>query len=503
MSVPLDLKAVARTLGGLLLFLGVALVVPALVGVLYGEALWWTFAVTAGGTLLFGGVAWFGLGGHSGAGEDLGIREGFAIVGLSWFVLALVGAVPFVLGGLLSYTDAFFETISGFTTTGATIMGGAGNGPIDSLPNAFLFWRSLAHWLGGMGIIVLTLAILPILGVGGMQLFKAEVPGPSADKLTPRVRETAKRLWLIYVGITAIEVVLLLPAMSLFDAVNHAFATMATGGFSPENSSVGQYNSAYIDGVVTVFMFLAGMNFALHYRMLRGKAITVFRDEELHAYTGIIAVATVLITLATWRGTALTLGAVDGFEGYASVWTAFRYAVFQAISIVTTTGFGTADYELWPPLALVTIFLLFFCGGMAGSTGGGVKVVRHVLLVKNSFKEIKQLVHPRAILPTRLNGEVVPDDILRNVLSFIVLYLGLTGLGTAILAVLGQDLVSALGATLACVGNIGPAFGDFGPTDTYAALPAVGKWVLSILMIAGRLEIFTVLILFAPAFWRT
>ena len=502
MSVPLDLKAVVRTLGGLLLFLGVALVVPAIVGLLYGEALWWTFASTAVGTLALGGTAWFGLGGHSRAGEDLGIREGFAIVGLSWFVLALVGAIPFVLGGLLSYTDAFFETISGFTTTGATIMGGGGNAPIDSLPNAFLFWRSLAHWLGGMGIIVLTLAILPILGVGGMQLFKAEVPGPSADKLTPRVRETAKRLWMIYVGITVVEVVLLLPAMSVFDAVNHAFATMATGGFSPENSSVGQYDSAYIDGVVTVFMFLAGMNFALHYRMLRGKAITVFRDEEFHAYTGIVVVATVFITLATWRTTGLTLSTVE-FEGYASLWTSIRYAVFQAVAIITTTGFGTADYELWPPLAMVTLFLLFFCGGMAGSTGGGVKVIRHVLLVKNSFKEIKQLVHPRAILPTRLNGSVVPDDVLRNVLSFMVLYLGLIGLGTAIMAILGQDLLSAFGATISCVGNIGPAFGDFGPTENYAAVPALGKWVLSFLMIAGRLEIFTVLILFAPAFWRT
>lgn len=500
----IDVKAVARTLGGLLMFLGVALVLPALVGLGYGESSWWTFAVAAGGTLAAGSGLWFGLGGHRTAGKDLGIREGFAIVALSWFVLALVGALPFVLAGLLSYTDAFFETISGFTTTGATILGGAGNPAIEALPNSFLFWRSLAHWMGGMGIIVLTLAILPILGVGGMQLFKAEVPGPSADKLTPRVRETAKRLWMIYVGITAVEVLLLLPAMTPFDAVNHAFATMATGGFSTENGSVGQYGSAYIDGVITAFMFLAGMNFALHYRMLRGKAITVWYDTEFRAYVGITLGATALITLATWQPTGWTMAASDAaFEGYASLGEAVRYAAFQASAIITTTGFGTADYELWPPLAIVTVFVLFFCGGMAGSTGGGVKIIRHVLMAKNSFKEIRQLVHPRAILPTRLNGDVVADKVMRNVLSFIVLYLGLIAVGTMMMAVMGLDLLSAFGTAVSCVGNIGPAFGDFGPTENYAAIPGLGKWILGLLMIAGRLEIFTVLILFVPDFWRT
>jgi trk system potassium uptake protein TrkH len=499
----LSWKAVVRTLGGLLLFLGGALLLPAGVGLYYGEPSWWTFAVTALLTLPIGGGAWIGLGGPGHAGEDLGTREGFAIVGLSWFVLALVGALPFTMAGIVSYTDAFFETISGFTTTGATILGGAGNPAIEALPNAFLFWRALAHWMGGMGIIVLTLAILPILGVGGMQLFKAEVPGPSADKLTPRVRETARRLWLIYVGITAVEVVLLLPAMSTFDAVTHAFATMATGGFSPENGSVGAYNSAYVDWVVTAFMFLAGMNFALHYRMLRGQAITVWRDTELRVYAGITLLATALITLATWRTTALTLGqAPAGFDGYASLFDALRYGAFQASAIITTTGFGTADYELWPPLALGTVFLLFFCGGMAGSTGGGVKVIRHILMFKNSFKEIRQLIHPRAILPTRLNGEVVDDSVMRNVQSFLILYFGLIAGGTAAMALFGLDLLSAFGTAISCVGNIGPAFGNFGPTENYAAIPALGKWILGFLMIAGRLEIFTVLILFAPAFWR-
>jgi len=499
--VVLNWNVVARTLGGLLLFLSVALLLPAGVGAFYQEPEAWSFLVSAAIAVSIGGVSWYTLG--TPGREDVGAREGFAIVALSWIVLSLIGALPFVLGGVLdSYTNAFFETISGFTTTGATIFGGAHTPAIEAMPNAFLFWRSLAHWLGGMGIIVLTLAILPILGVGGMQLFKAEVPGPSADKLTPRVRETARRLWLIYVGITAVEVLALLPAMSLFDAVNHAFATMATGGFSTENGSVGQYDSAYIDGVITLFMFLAGMNFALHFRMLRGKAITVFKDEELRVYAGITLVATALITLATWTPTAGWF-AVDAVStAYTSIGEAIRYASFQSLAIITTTGFGTANYEIWPSLAIGVVFLLFFCGGMAGSTGGGVKVVRHLLLVKNSLKEVKQLVHPQAILPVRLNGSVVPNDVMANVLSFIVLYLALLFAGTLVIAALGLDLLSAFGAALSSIGNIGPAFGTFGPTENYAHLPALGKWVLALLMVAGRLEIYTILILFAPTFWR-
>lgn len=497
-------KAVAAALGVLLLFLGAALVFPMLIGIAYGEPEWWSFGVTALIAFAIGGGLWHRLGGLP---PDLGIREGFAIVALAWAVLSLIGALPFVIGGVLeSYTDAFFETMSGFTTTGATILGGATNPEIEGIPNAFLFWRSLAHWIGGMGIIVLTLAILPILGVGGMQLFKAEVPGPSTDKLTPRVRETAKRLWYIYVGFTVAEVLLLLPAMSLFDAVNHAFATMATGGFSTENGSVGQYNSAYIDWVVIVFMFIAGTNFALHYRMLRGKAITVVNDTEFHVYAAIVVVATVLVTIGIWQPTAawLPYAAREAatFVGYPEFLDSVRYAAFQVVAIVTTTGFGTADYEVWPPLGIGVIFLLFFCGGMAGSTGGGVKIIRHVLMFKNSFREIKQLVHPAAVIHVRHNGEVVPQDILKHVLSFIVLYIGGIGVGTACMALVGLDLLSAFGATMSCIGNIGPAFGAFGPTENYAHIPALGKWVLSFLMMAGRLELFTVLILFAPAFWR-
>ena len=500
----LNAKAVAASLGILLLFLGVALVFPMVIGIAYAEPEWWSFGVCAALAFAVGGAAWKTLGGLPG---DLGIREGFAIVALAWVVLSLVGSLPFVLGGVFdSYTDAFFETMSGFTTTGATVLGGGDNPNIEEIPHSFLFWRSLTHWIGGMGIIVLTLAILPILGVGGMQLFKAEVPGPAADKLTPRVRETAKRLWYIYVGLTAAQTLLLLPVMSWFDAINHAFATMATGGFSTRNGSVADFASAYIDWVIVIFMFLAGVNFALHYRMLRGKAITVFRDTELQVYAAITVTATALVTIGIWEPVVGVVPHADreaaAYAAYSDITEALRYGAFQVVSIVTTTGFGTADYEVWPPLAIGVIFLLFFCGGMAGSTGGGVKVVRHVLMFKNSFREIKQLVHPNAVIHVRLNGEVVPQEILSKVLSFIVLYIGGIGIGTFALALAGLDLLGAFGATMSSIGNIGPAFGTLGPTENYAHVPSPGKWMLSFLMMAGRLELFTVLILLAPAFWR-
>ena len=519
----LDWRSVWGILGALLGAVGVALVAPMLVGLAYGEREWWGFGLTALGSVGMGGGLWGALRPR----EEIRVREGFAVVALAWWVLSLVGALPWVLTGVLdSYTDAFFEVMSGFSTTGATILGGADTPAIEDVPNAFLFWRSLTHWLGGMGVVVLAIAVLPMLGVGGMQLFKAEVPGPSADKLTPRVTETAKRLWAIYVGLTGLQVVLLLPAMSLFDAVNHAFATLATGGFSTENGSVGQYGSAYVDIVVSVFMLLAGVNFALHYRLLHREWKPVWRSEELRVYLAIIAGATLLLTLSLWEPTGRILPGPVTLAGeiveeappagsassdapparsvlrYSGLAEAVRHSAFQAVAIVTTTGFATADYEVWPPLATVVILSLFFVGGMAGSTGGGVKVVRVLLILKNSFREMRQLVHPQAILPLRLDHRVVPDGILRNVLSFIVLYVGLIGLGTLAMGALGLDTWSAFSATFSCVGNVGPAFGTMGPTEAYTHVPALGKWVLALLMMAGRLEIFTVLLLFTPGFWR-
>ena len=503
--MPLKLNAVIGTLAALLFFLGIAMLAPMAIGLIYGEPGWWAFGVTALFSLAVGAPGWYFLS-HGRLTEDLRIRDGFLIVALSWFTLSLVGAVPFVLGGVFdTYTDAFFETMSGFTTTGASVLGGPVNAAIENVPHAFLFWRSLTQWLGGMGIIVLTLAILPILGVGGMQLFKAEMPGPSADKLTPRIRETAKRLWYVYLGITLLQVLLLLPALGLFESVTHAFSTMSTGGFSTRDASVAAFESAYVEWVIVLFMFLGGMNFALHFRLIRGKAITVIRDTEFLVYASVTVIATILVAAGTWGATIAMLpgaGLPSEFEGYAGPIQSLRYAAFQVVSIMTTTGFATGDYELWPPLATGVLFLLFFVGGMAGSTGGGMKVLRHVLLFKNSFKEIKQLVHPQAVMPIRLNGQVVSAEVMRNVLSFAVLYFGLIALGTGLMALLGLDLLSAFGAAVTCIGNIGPAFGSLGPTENYAHLNASAKWVLSFLMMAGRLEIFTVLILFVPTFWR-
>ena len=554
----LDWKAVSGVLGVLIAALGVALLAPMGVALVYNEGAWAAFGGTGLGALVVGGGLWTAFRPKG----ELRTREGFAIVALAWLVLSLVGALPWTLSGTLpataaGYTNAVFETMSGFTTTGATILGGDATPAIEAVPNAFLFWRSLTHWLGGMGVVVLAIAVLPLLGVGGMQLFKAEVPGPSADKLTPRVTETAKRLWAIYVALTLVQVAALLPAMSPFDAVNHAFATLATGGFSTENGSVGQYGSAYVDWVITLFMVLAGMNFALHYRLLH-RDWSATNNEELKVYFTIIGGATLLLTLVLWTPTGDLLPAPVTLDGevvtaevadettaqgeqiresgtesptraggddigagaaeadrlteareegravvrYDSFADALRYGAFQAVAIITTTGFGTADYEVWPPLALVVLFALFFVGGMAGSTGGGVKVVRVLLILKNSFRELRQLVHPQAILPIRLDHRVVPEGIIRNVLSFIVLYIGLIGLGTLLLGLLGVDIWSAFSATFSCVGNVGPAFGSMGPTETYTHVPALGKWILTILMMAGRLEIFTVLLLFTPGFWR-
>ena len=490
-------KAILSTLGVLLLFLGGALLLPMLIGLLYAEPRWWSFGVAALIALVLGGVMRWRFGEVA---DLLKAREGFAVVALAWLVLSLVGALPFVFSGVLdSYTDAFFETMSGFTTTGATILGGAGTPPIESLPPSLLFWRSLTHWMGGMGIIVLTLAVMPVLGIGGMQLYKAEVPGLAADKLTPRIGETAKLLWLIYLGLTTVEFLMLWPAMGWFDAINHAFSTMATGGFSTENGSLGQYESAYIEWVVIVFMTLGGINFALHFRLLRGQFVTVWKDTEVKVYLGIVGISTLLLFLVLWSPLQ---GTNAGVTTYAGVEETIRVAAFQVIAILTTTGFGTADYELWPPFAISVLFLLFFVGGMAGSTAGGMKVIRHVLLIKNSFAEIKQLIHPNAVIHVRLNGHVMPPEIMRSVLSFFVLYFGLIGIGTLLMAAMGLDLLSAFSVTISSIGNVGPAFSEYGPTESYASIPAAGKWLLSLLMMTGRLELFTVLVLFSSFFWR-
>lgn len=489
-----ELSTVFGILGSFVFFLGFALLIPMFVAIGYNEEIWDTFLYSASIAFIVGGALYYIFRPE----HELRVREGFLVVSLTWLFLSLVGALPFVISGILpSYTDAVFETMSGLSTTGATIFNGVTssgftNPEIESLPYSILFWRSLAHWLGGMGIIVLTLAILPLLGVGGMQLFRAESPGPTTDKLTPRVQETAKLLWGVYVAFTGLEFILLWihPSMDWFDALNHAFATMATGGFSTKNASIAAFDSVYIDTVITIFMFMAGISFAMHFRLLKGDAKSFFNNRETRFYTLITVVSIIIVSFSLWL-----------FDEY-SIGSALRYGAFQVVAIVTTTGFGTDNYEVWHSLGAFFLFLLFFTGGCAGSTGGGVKMIRWMIIIRNSFREIKQIVHPKAIIPIRIGDKTVDQDIQRTVLSFFVLYLIVFGLGALIMAMMGYGMESAIGASIACLGNIGPGWGEFGPTDSYAQIPYIGKWILILFMMIGRLEIFTVLLIFSPAFWR-
>ncbi len=420
--------------------------------------------------------------------KDIRKREGYIVVSTGWIVTSLFGAIPFVIDGSIpSYTDAFFETMSGFTTTGASILDN-----IESLPHGLLFWRSLTQWLGGMGMIVLSLAILPILGIGGMQLFVAEVPGPTKDKLHPRVKETAMRLWGIYVLLTFLEVVLLtIGGMTFFDAICHSFTTMATGGFSTKQASIAYFNSPFIHYVIIFFMFAAGVNFTLHYHLLHGRFNNIRKNEEFKFYLFVILFWSIIVALILY------------FSNYYDAESSFRHALFQVVSIITTTGFVTADYELWGTLLLLLFFLFLFSGSCAGSTGGGIKIVRHLLLLKNSFLELRRLIHPRAVIPVRFNGRSVQQDIISNILAFFLFYIFIFVVGSLIMAALGLDFLSSMGTVATSLGNVGPALGTVGPTDNFAHIPALGKWTLSLFMLLGRLELFTILVIFSPAFWKS
>ncbi len=418
--------------------------------------------------------------------KNIGKKEGYLIVTFTWISISLFGSLPFMFSGYIpSFTNAYFETISGFTTTGATILQ-----DIEVMPHSLLFWRSTTHWLGGMGIIVLTLAILPILGIGGMQLFVAEAPGTTPSRLHPRITETAKRLWLIYVLFTALLALLLaFGEMDIFEAINHAFSTMATGGFSTRNASIAAFGP-YTHYVIIVFMIIAGTNFSLLYFVLKGNFEKLFRSEEYLFYLSIIGAFTILFTVS------LFIFHQIGLEQ------AFRESLFQLVSIITTTGYITADYLTWNGYLWIVIFLLMFTGGCIGSTGGGMKMVRHLLLFKNSTQEFKRLIHPDAVLPTRLDGKTIPPEIIYNFLAFFLLYIVIFGIGSASLAILGLDFETSLGASAATLGNVGPGIGSVGPVHNYAHIPATGKWILCTLMLLGRLELFTVLLLLTPSFWK-
>lgn len=451
----------------------------------YNESLY-PLLLSAGITGIIGCTVWFTI--HPDIKKKgIGKREGYLIVTLSWIVISFFGTLPYLLSGSISsFTNAYFETISGFTTTGASILN-----DIEALPKNILYWRAMTHWMGGMGIIVLTVAVLPFLGIGGMQLLVAEMPGITPDKLHPRITATAKRLWGIYVIFTLAEIVLLwVGEMNFFDSICHAFATMATGGFSTKNDSVAGF-SPYTQYVIILFMILAGTNFTLHYLALHRKFNKVWSNQEFKVYIWVILVFSVIIGL----GLIIYLG--------TSVETAFRDALFSVVSILTTTGFVSVDYLLWPSFIWILIFILMFVGGSAGSTGGGVKIVRHFLLFKNSWIELKRAIHPSAIIPVKFNGKAVSQNIIFNVMAFFLIYVIVFALGTVVMSLLGMDFETSIGATIATLGNIGPGIGGVGPVENYAFLGSAAKWFLSFLMLLGRLELFTVLIVISPAFWKS
>jgi trk system potassium uptake protein TrkH len=454
------------------------------ISIYYRDGDWHALLISGAITLLAGFTAWKAT--YNDEMGQLKKRDGYLIVTFGWLTMSVFGSLPYLISGeIVSFTDSFFETLSGFTTTGASILN-----DIESMGRGILFWRSLTQWIGGMGIIVLTVAILPILGIGGMQLFIAEAPGVTPDKLKPRITDTAKRLWLVYVLLTVLELLLLwVGGMSFFDATNHALTTMATGGFSTKQASVAYFTSPFIQYVIIAFMFLAGTNFTVIYFALHGQFRKVWDSEEFRYYLKFSFGIIIMVSLVVWM--------VTGHDFERS----FRDSMFQLVSIITTTGYVTADYTSWAPFITLIIFLLMFIGASAGSTAGGVKVVRHIILLKNSILELRRQIHPSAVLPVRLNKKAVTSQITYNVMAFMIIYFMVFVAGSLLMAALGNDFLTSIGAVATCLGNIGPGIGTVGPVDNFAHLSVFAKWLLSFLMLLGRLELFTVLILFSPHFW--
>jgi trk system potassium uptake protein TrkH len=478
-------RYILNVVGILIFFLGLAMVLPLLTGLYYSDQSVLPLLKSIGFTLPFGLLSY--LVSRSPKTEYVSPREGMAIVAFGWTFAGLFGALPFYFGDIFpTFTDCFFESASGFTTTGASVMTN-----IEAVPKGLLFWRSFIQWLGGMGIIVLSVAILPFLGVGGMQLYKAEVPSPVPDKLKPRVSDTAKLLWKVYLLISFVEFLLLMiGGMGAFDAMCHTFTTMPTGGFSTKNASLAHYDSVYFDMVVVIFMLLAGINFSLHFQMLRGKPLAMWRDSECRFFLGLVLILTILVSFNIY-------GSV-----YESIGQAFRYGSFQVVSILTTTGFATADYEKWPAMSQVILLLCMYIGASAGSTGGGMKCIRIMLCFKYCYKELFSLIHPHAVTTVKIGGKSVPEDVMRSILGFLALYTSLFAVCSVLLAGMGVDFITSLTAVASAIGNIGPGFGLVGPVDNYVQIPILGKWLLIWCMLLGRLEIYTVIILLVPEFWR-
>ena len=479
-------NVIARLLGLLIISIA-ANMLGALAWALYfGEAVWEHFLLSmAISCLLGGGLLWIG---RSSKKLHLSRKEAMLMVGGGWFVAGLVGALPFYLSGYIPhFYDAFFETISGFTTTGASILT-----DIEALPKGLLFWRSYTHWLGGMGIIVLFVAIFPFLEISGKKMYQFEVPGPDVGGLRPKIQTSAFILWTIYVGISLAETLALWAAgMTLYDAMCHTFGTMATGGFSTKNTSIGFYSSPAIHLIITVFMIIAGANFSLYYFLLKGKFSQVWRDTELRVYLTIIAFSTVLFSYLLYTQEYFATGFKSGVSAF-----------FNVVSIMTTTGYGTTDTDLWPMLAKAWLLVLMFIGGCGGSTGGGIKVVRYVMLLKHAYAQIITSYSPQRKFAIKVSGKPVGHPIIERTLSFFFLYLFVYGIGVLVIAAYGYDWSVTISSVAACLNNIGPGFSLVGATGNYAFMAPFPKVFLSIYMVAGRLELFAVLICLAPDFWK-
>lgn len=481
----MNISLVLNLTGVVLLFSSLFMLVPFFTSFFYRGGDLSAFGISFAITFLAGLFLYFVT--KSQEKIELKHRDGFAVVTISWLAMAMFGCLPYMLSGVaLSFENAYFEAMAGFTTTGASVLSN-----LEELPEGILLWRSLTQWMGGMGIIVFSLAILPMLGAGGMQLFKAEVPEIGVEKLKPRIIDMAKSLWYIYAGLTAVLVLLLsMFGMDFFDALCHAFTTMATGGFSTKSSSIAYFQSSYIDVIITVFMFLAGINFSLHFYALRGNISRFGKSSEFKFYCSVVFITIVIITINVFQ------------TGRYSMPEALRYASFQVVSIVTTTGFATADYELWPVLSQMLLLCLMFFGGMVGSTGGGMKQVRILLMFKQAHRELYHLIHPHALTALKLDEKNVPKETLGGIWGFLFLFILIAVIATVLMTALGVDLITSASSVISAMSNVGPALGETGPVDNYYALPETGKWILSLCMLIGRLEIYTVIVLFMPLFWK-
>lgn len=478
----MDFGIVLKTLGRLLIIEAAFMLVPLGVSIYYQESDLKAFLMTIIITALAGVL----LNLIKTKKGFIRYREGFMIVGIGWLLVSIFGAIPFLLSGTVdTFVDALFESISGFTTTGATIISN-----VEILPHGMLFWRSFTHWLGGMGILVFTLALLPAMGLSSLSILKAESPGPTPGKLVPKIAKTARLLYIIYFIFTFLQIILLkISGMSFFDSVTNAFATMGTGGFSTKNASIGAYNNPLYEWIIIIFMFLAGINFSLYYDLLIGKFKTLFRDKEFQFYSGVVLVSILLITLN-----------ITG--SLKNLFLSFRQAAFQVLTIVTTTGFATLDYGIWPAFSKMILFILMFFGGSAGSTSGGIKHIRIIIVLKYIKREFYKLIHPHSVMSIRIGSQTIEEDTVQNVIAFVLIYILIFIVFSLILLTQGMDLISSTSAVAATLGNIGPGFAMVGPAMNYGNLTSFTKILLSFAMILGRLEIYTVLVLLTPFFWR-